>query len=244
MRALQGAGMTVRRGLAFAAVASVSMALTACDVAMSPNPTLTSADASKQLVLKPGLWRSSTCADSAPATASCPKLEVSADGVSGLVAQKNVPPNLADLYARPQPYVIADGHPPVLQLRYPTGGALLVKGPDAVTPADQDKPFYVFLGLEPQARDAFGYVVRFKAWPVLCGPPAKVRIGQEGAAKGSPYPGPTQSPFEGVTPTGLSCTIKDRAALHHAADLSRTYVGPLMELHWVGDADSAASGSP
>lgn len=232
-----------RAWLALAAAAS-SVALSACDVVMSSNPVLLSADASRSLVLEPGMWTPEACSPSLSSSSNCQTFEITADGVKGLMDRrpfKSMRPEDATKFTGPQPYVIGDGHPPVLQLRYPAGGAVVVKGPDRVMPEDKFTPLYVFLGIEPLARNSSGRIVELRAWPVLCGPPLKIHVAPDAAPLARrPYPGPTEHPLPGVTMIGLSCSISGREALHRAADLSQPFVDQPMRLRWIGDAPSKA----
>ncbi len=139
-----------------------------------------------------------------------------------------IPPIAAAKWASAQPYILADGRPPMLQLLFPGLGGIAEKGPDMMTSADADRPGFIFFGIRPMSRDASGRIDELEEWLVLCGPPGPLPPNQGAAetpaAKMLNRIGPlTEHPFPGVIPAGISCRPRDREGLREAARLSLRY---------------------
>ncbi len=236
------------RALALAAIVVALPALGGCNVAVAVKPIFTKADASAKLVLKPGLWADVACPPPPAQKPGCRTLEVGRASLSGLFDPKtdHLPPEGAAMFSGPQPYVIADGDPPVVQVRYPAIGGIIKDGPDMVKPEDKTLPGYVFLGLQPIERDTEGDIVSLEAWLVLCGPPPPQGAPTTPEAKAfGRYMGITEHPFAGSVRQGMSCEFDSRATLHRAAGLSRQYMAPPMRMRWIAArGPTGRKGSP
>jgi hypothetical protein len=235
------------------AVTAVALGLGGCDVMIVSSPFLTAADASKDLALRPGLWSDASCPSPPAKKGGCRAMLVGADSVAGLMDHQVIaalPPGAAAGWTAGQPYVLADGRPPVLQLLFPGLGGFAGKGPDMMTPDDANRPGFMFLGVRPMSRDASGRIDELEAWPVLCGPPGTPPSGQDApktpAAKmAAVFPTLTEHPFPGVIPAGISCRPRDREGLHEAARLSLRYAKkPIAHMRWVGETPPLASQPP
>jgi hypothetical protein len=207
--------------------------LCGCDDMITTTPLLAPADASPGLVLKPGLWVMPPC--TAPSEEPpCKPVRVDANTVAGFVPPD---PKLSEsdraMVAAPLTYILADGRPPVMQLRFPNLGP---SSPEAQGGGDANSPIFAFLAVSPVEHDASGRIIRAKAWLVLCGEPMNASSYRKAAADGPAggLPPPTLHPFPGVELGGLTCSAKDRDALHRAARLSERYGKPVMEFFWVG----------
>jgi hypothetical protein len=216
--------MTRWRPVMLSGLACAALMLAGCDFVMTVTAMFTPGDAAGAPVLKPGYWSSTVCtADGAAARAP-----ICAGGylLTRTEMREVMPPGdsgaLGPQRGQTETYLLVAGDPMVMQIAY-------------TNPEVSPEPgAYIFVAVEPTARDEAGRIVAAEVWPVICGPAAPppkpdAPVDMDG------FPPATDHPFPGMTLDDVGCLPADKAALFNAAKASHTPDNIGLALHWVAE---------
>jgi hypothetical protein len=202
--------MRLINGFAALALLGAALGLGACtDMVVSTAPVFTADESTPAPKLKPGFWAGDACIDQRfKAEAFCIDGYMISDKQIDLTdpaVARSGPPAGGDDYGRPPFfYRLGVGDPLLMQVQMKASAGS----------GEPERPFYVFLALDPKSRDDQGRIDRADVWFVKCGPPAPPKPGDMG-------PRPTEHPFAGVTMTDYGCAPTDRSGLFSVARASR-----------------------
>jgi hypothetical protein len=204
-----------------------AMTLSGCNLVMSPTPVFGAADMAGAPVMKPGLWASpdKDCKDfdeTKPASQwpGCASGSVMKDGKAWSVGHAD----------KASPYVIAAGDPAVMQAK----ADLSDMSGQGVSVATKG-PIYLFIAMKPLDHDGAGRVIRAEGWFVQCGPPPPKPADKDA---NDPKAYGTKHPLPGMIMDNGACSPKDKSAVRGAAGPSRAWADPVMQMHWVRDAEN------
>jgi hypothetical protein len=206
--------MRLIKGFVAFSLLGAGLGLGACtDMVISTAPVFTAEESAAAPRLKPGFWAGDICADDRfKARLLCLDgymiSENQLDLTDPALAKSDPPAGGEDYGPPPFSYRLGGGEPLLMQVQMKANG-----GGGA-----PERPFYVFVALDPKSRDDQGRIDRAGVWFVKCGLPAAPKPGDMG-------PRPTEHPFPGVTVTDYGCEPKDRSGLFSTAQASRALPG-------------------
>ncbi|HWE46966.1 MAG TPA: hypothetical protein VG407_13155 [Caulobacteraceae bacterium] len=205
-----------------------AMALSGCNLVISAKPVFDAADASGAPGFRPGVWASPDqgCSfdEAKPAGEwpSCASGAVIMDDKAWAVGHKE----------KASAFILAAGDPRVMQAI----ADLSDMNGSNVTVTEKG-PIYLFIAVNPLAKDGDGRITKAEAWFIQCGPPPpKPKDGTP--ASNDPKAYGTTQPLPGMTMDNGECSPKDKAAVRAAAGPSRAWADQLMQMHWVRAGES------
>ena len=210
-----------------------ALGLGGCNLVMSEKPMFSLNDTAGAPGLRPGVWAApdADCkfdptkpADEWPKCASGSVL--GATTTRPISRKADAEENNTNLNPEPTPYLLVAGEPRILQV--------------AVTfPNDKGKKatFYLYMGINPLARDSEGRIIKAEGWFVQCGPPPpKDAKPHADAAVGDAFV--TRKPLPGMKVSKGGCEPRDAAAVRGAVIPSRAWADTINPTYWVRDGEN------